>query len=276
MNQLSSTTISAKSAEARTPPLDDFLSLQLYSLRGLGGIEAQLDAAAKAGFRLVETAGGQLADPKHLRSELDARSLAAPTGHVGIVDLRDSPQRVADAAAEVGIRQLFMPAYPPAERGRTAASWRRAGEELGNIAAFFIGQNIGLGYHNHFWELDILDDGRTALESFFDGAKGSPLLWQADVAWLARAGVDPIAWMDRYAGLLASAHVKDQAPTSMNTDEDGWTDVGAGVLDWDELWTAARNGGAEMMVVEHDNPKDPAGFAVRSHAFLVELNRRVS
>jgi len=255
--------------------LDDFLSLQLYSLRGLGGTEAQLDAAVRAGFRLVETVGGQLSDPKRLRSELDARSLSAPTGHIGIAALRGDPSRVASAAAEVGIVQLFMPAYPESERGNTAASWRRAGEELGEIATYFAGQNIGLGYHNHFWELDVLDDGRTALESFFDGAKGSPLVWQADVALLARAGTDPILWMDRYRHLLVSAHVKDQAPASMKTDEDGWTDVGAGILDWDALWAAARKGGARTMVVEHDNPKDPAGFATRSHTFLAQLARRV-
>ena len=56
----------------------------------------------------------------------------------------------------------------------------------------------------------------------------------------------------------------------MNTDEDGWTDVApfAVLGDWDVLWAAAREDGAKAMVVEHDNPKDPAGFATRSHAFL--------
>lgn len=248
--------------------IDDILSIQLYSLRGLGAVEHQLDAAAAAGFRLVETIGSQLADPHALKAGLDARGLTAPTGHIGIGDLRGDLARIADAAHQVGIVQLYMPAYPAEERGRTGESWKKAGAELGRIAEALKAEKIGVGYHNHHWELEVLDDGRTALESFFAGAAGSPLTWQADIAWLARGGVDPVEWLARYKAILTSAHVKDQAPAGIEVD-DGWTDVGAGILDWKLLWAAARANGAGIMTVEHDNPGDPAGFAKRSHAWLV-------
>ena len=248
--------------------IDSILSIQLYSLRALGPVDAQLDAAAAAGFRLVETIGSQLADPKALKSALDQRGLSAPTGHIGINDLRSDLSRIADAAHAVGIGQLYMPAYPVEERGRTAASWQRAGAELGAIAERLAAEKIGLGYHNHHWELERLDDGRTALESLFEGAAGSPVTWQADIAWLARGGVDPVEWLKRYSAILTSAHVKDQASAGITAD-DGWTDVGAGILDWKSLWTAARANGAGIMTVEHDNPSDPAGFAARSHAWLI-------
>ncbi len=250
--------------------ISPILSIQLYSLRALGSVERQLDAAEAAGFRLVETIGSQLADPAGLKAQLDARGLAAPTGHIGIGDLRSDLARIADAANTVGITQLYMPAYPEAERGRTAASWSRSGEELGRIAETLKARSIGLGYHNHHWELDVLDDGRTALESFFAGAAGSPLTWQADIAWLARGGVDPAEWLKRYSAILTSAHVKDQAPAGVTVD-DGWTDVGAGILDWPLLWKVARDNGAGVMTVEHDNPSDPAGFAARSHAYLAQM-----
>jgi len=250
--------------------LSPILSIQLYSLRSLGSVERQLDAAQAAGFRLVETIGSQLADPKGLKAGLEARGLTAPTGHIGIGDLRSDLARIADAAHQVGITHLYMPAYPEAERGRTAASWAAAGAELGALAETLKAQSIGLGYHNHHWELDLLDDGRTALESFFAGAAGSPLTWQADIAWLARAGVDPVAWLSRYSAILTSAHVKDQAAAGITAD-DGWTEVGAGILDWPRLWKAARDHGAGIMTVEHDNPSDPAGFAARSHAYLVQI-----
>jgi len=249
--------------------LDDILSIQLYSLRALGPVERQLDAAAGAGFRLVETIGSHLADAKGVKAGLDARGLTAPTGHIGIGDLRGDLPRIADAAHTVGITQLYMPAYPAEERGRTGESWKKAGAELGALAERLKAEGIGLGYHNHHWELEILDDGRTALESFFAGAEGSPVTWQADIAWLARGGVDPAEWLARYSAILTSAHVKDQAPAGVTAD-DGWTDVGAGILDWNALWTAARANGAGIMTVEHDNPSDPAGFAARSHDWLAK------
>jgi sugar phosphate isomerase/epimerase len=109
------------------------------------------------------------------------------------------------------------------------------------------------------------------LDCLFHGAEGSPLTWQADIAWIARGGEQPEAWLSKYERLLVSAHVKDQAPAGRHEDEDGWCDVGSGILPWPELWQTAQSHGARLMVVEHDNPKDPAGFAARSFAYLKEF-----
>lgn len=244
------------------------LSIQLYSLRHLGGLDRQLDAAARAGFTNVETIGSHLDDPKALKAALAARGLHAPSGHIGLPALRGELDRVADAAAETGIAQLFMPALPPEERSGDADAWRRVGAELGEMAARLKERGISLGYHNHHWELVRFSDGSRPLDCLFDGAAGSPLVWQADIAWLARGGDDPKVWLEKYAGLLVSTHVKDQAPAGQNEDEDGWCDVGSGILDWPDLWAFASARGARLMVVEHDNPKDPAGSAARSFSYL--------
>lgn len=244
------------------------LSLQLYSLRQLGDLEAQLDAAAKAGFVHVETIGSHLDNPSALKSALASHGLTAPTGHIGLPALRGDLSRIADSCLSCGIGQLFMPALPAEERSKTAQGWQRSGAELGAIAAKLSEKGVELGYHNHHWELDPLEGGGCGLQRLFEGAEGSPLTWQADIAWLARAAVNPVDWLDRYSHLLVAAHVKDQARSGEHADEDGWTDVGSGILDWPSLWNAAIGRGARVMVVEHDNPKDPAGFAARSFGYL--------
>ena len=70
---------------------------------------------------------------------------------------------------------------------------------------------------------------------------------------------------------LISAHVKDIAPSGTKLDEDGWADVGAGVLDWHSLWQTCRDCGARWMVVEHDKPSDPVRCARASFAWLSKL-----
>ena len=77
----------------------------------------------------------------------------------------------------------------------------------------------------------------------FAEAEGTPLTWQADVAWLVRGGAEPATWLRRYSDRLVSAHVKDIAPEGTALDEDGWADVGAGVLDWKSLWQICRDCG---------------------------------
>jgi sugar phosphate isomerase/epimerase len=246
----------------------DILSIQLYTMRSLGDFDRILDVVAEAGYRRVETVGAHLDDAATTAAKLAARGLQASSSHVGLAALRERPDAVIEAGRTLGIDQLFMPAVPPEQRDMAADGWRAVGRELGQIAERFRGEGIELGYHNHHWELAPVEGGRTALELLFEAAGSSPLTWQADIAWLVRGGADPKPWLERYRSRVTSAHVKDLAPSGQNRDEDGWADVGAGVLDWRDLWQACRAAGARWMVVEHDKPGDPARSARASFDFL--------
>ena len=90
--------------------------------------------------------------------------------------------------------------------------------------------------------------------------------WQADIAWIARSGADPFAWIERYGPRIKAVHVKDLAPPGKNTDEDGWASVGAGTLPWPELMAALRAAGTRHFVMEHDKPRDDIAFARASIA----------
>ncbi|HEY8382618.1 MAG TPA: sugar phosphate isomerase/epimerase [Microvirga sp.] len=246
----------------------DVLSIQLYTLRSLENLDHILDVVAEAGYRSVETVGSHLDDAANVRAKLDARSLKATSSHVSLAALRERPGAVAEACRTLGLTDLFMPAVPPDQRDMDAAGWRDLGAELGRMAEQFQGEGITLGYHNHHWELTPKDGSRTALELIFEAAGASPLAWQVDVAWLVRGGVEPKEWIRRYSDRIVSAHVKDIAPNGRNEDQDGWSDVGAGTLDWRDLWQACRRAGARVMVVEHDKPADPTQTARASFAFL--------
>ena len=249
----------------------EILSLQLYSLRNFRDLATQLDAARDAGYRLVEAVQSHLDDADAVRAKLDARGLAAPSAHVSLPALRRDLPGALRAARVLGADRLYMPALPADERDGDAAQWQRAGRELGEMALRARDEGVSLGYHNHAWELAPMADGRPALAHFFEGADGTPLTWQADVAWLARGGADPMRWLAEQRQRLTSVHVKDIAPTGEKQDEDGWTDVGSGTLDWPALWRESVADGATLMVVEHDNPKHPEVFAQASFAYLSRL-----
>jgi sugar phosphate isomerase/epimerase len=249
----------------------DILSIQLYTLRSLGGLDRVLDAAKQAGYAHVETVGSHLDEAESVRAKLDARGLKVSSSHVSMEALRERPDVVVRACRTLGCDQLFMPAVPSQQRQSDAPFWRALGSELGEIAERMRDQGITFGYHNHHWELAPKDGVKTALELIFDAADGSPLAWQVDIAWLVRGGADPKEWMERYRDRIVSAHVKDIAPQGQNEDQDGWADVGAGVLDWRDLWQAARAAGAKWMVVEHDKPANPAETARASYIFISRM-----
>ena len=125
--------------------------------------------------------------------------MQAPTSHVGIAALREKFDATVAACHTIGIRQLFMPAVPPDQRDSPGPFWSALGAELGALSERFKAHGIALGYHNHNWELREKGGGKTALDLLFDAAAGSPLTWQADVAWLVRGGADPKTLIARYA-----------------------------------------------------------------------------
>jgi len=249
-------------------PITDILSIQLYTLRSLNSLDAVLDTAAAAGYRYVEGIGSHLDDAVAVKAKADARGLRFSSSHVSLAALRERPGAIIDACKYLGFKHLFMPSVPPEQRDGDAAFWRSLGHELGTLSQHFAEADIRLGYHNHNWELKPKEGSTTALELMFAGAEGTPLTWQADVAWLVRGGAEPEIWLRRYRDRLVSAHVKDIAPEGTGLDEDGWVDVGAGVLNWKSLWQLCCNCGAQWMVVEHDKPSDPARCARVSLAYL--------
>ena len=75
-------------------------------------------------------------------------------------------------------------------------------------------------------------------------------------------------WVDRLADRTVAVHVKDIAPTGENLDQDGWSDVGDGTMDWAALMTALRQTGCGLFIMEHDNPSDDVRFATASLNYL--------
>jgi sugar phosphate isomerase/epimerase len=242
------------------------LSLQLYSVRNARSLKDTLRLIAETGYREVEGYGGVYSEPKALAQMLGRTGLAMPTGHFGLGMLENERTRVTEIARTLGMRQIFAPYLAEEERPRSAAGWRKLGKRLAVIGEWLRGEGLGFGWHNHDFEFIKLPGGEIPMELMLEAA---PLIdWECDVAWVARARANPLAWIRRYGQRITAVHVKDIAPKGQCLDEDGWADVGQGVLDWPKLFDALRNTRALHYVMEHDNPSDIARFARRSYSFV--------
>ncbi len=64
---------------------------------------------------------------------------------------------------------------------------------------------------------------------------------------------------------ILAVHIKDIAKPAQGLDEDGWSDVGHGTIDWKQLVaTLKAETPAKYYIMEQDNPNDLARFARRS------------
>lgn len=237
-------------------------SYQLYSSRDFPPLDATLRMLGDLGYDEVEGFGGVYADPEALRAALDRNGLRMTSGHFGIDMLENEVDRALGVARAVGMQAIYCPYLVPDRRPVDAAGWRAFGKRLETAGKPYRDAGFVFGWHNHDFEFRALPDGTMPIELLFDAAPG--LSWEADVAWIVRAGADPIGWIRRYGDRLSAVHVKDIAPAGGNADEDGWADVGHGTVPWAAIWAQVRETPARFFVMEHDKPNDDARFARRS------------
>lgn len=240
------------------------ISYQLYSSRKQP-LAQTLKMLSDLGYEQVEGYGGlfqDLADPASLKAELDEAGLAMTTAHVGLDQIESDPIGLARMAKSLGIGTIFVPAVSKEDRIQEPEGWQTLGRRLSLLGKQIQDQQVGFGWHNHDFEFAPIDDAELPLDLIMSG--GENIVLEIDVAWVRRAGEDPIKWIEKYSERIVAAHVKDIAPEGEALDEDGWADPGHGTMDWPAIAAALHKTACKTFVMEHDNPSDDARFARRA------------
>lgn len=244
------------------------ISFQLYSARNFPPVEIHLEALAAIGFDAVEPYRGAYGDdPAGFRRKLDGFGLACPTAHIGLADLDADRAAVVATAKTLGLETVIVPAVPQDQRSQGVDGWKALGAGLAEHASALGESGLKLAWHNHDFEYVTLADGSRPIEHLLSGEN---VLWEPDLGWIVRGGCSIKAELEKFPGKVAAFHIKDVAPEGVTEDE-GWTDIGSGTIDWPALWPTIAAAGSDLLVLEHDAPSDWRGFAERSYKFLTGL-----
>jgi sugar phosphate isomerase/epimerase len=240
------------------------IGVQLYSLReqAAADLPAVLERLDRIGFVGVELAGLYGRTAGDVQHAIGATGLRVGSAHVGLAD--DETFRAAlDEHAALGCETVVIPSAP--HPGFGDRDQVRGTADLVNHA-FDLARERGmsLGYHNHFWELAPLDDGRPALLHFFEHTVPE-VFAELDVYWAQVGGADPVAVVTELGPRARMLHVKD------GPGDDGAAAnvaVGDGAVDTPAVIGAA--GAVEWHFVEFDRCDTDVFDAVeRSYRYLV-------
>lgn len=242
------------------------ISYQLYCSRNFPPIGDTLQMLAETGFKEVEGFGGLFDNLDALKAGLGTSGLKMTSSHMGLDAVESDSQGMIAIAKSLGTKKVFVPFIMPDARPADSAGWAAFGKRLAEAGKPFQDAGLMFGWHNHDFELVATESGDLPLDLI--AAASDDLMLELDLGWVKRAGQDPVERIKTYAGRLAAVHVKDIAPQGENTDEDGWADVGHGVMDWPAIHAALQSAGVDHYVIEHDNPSDHARFARRSLAAI--------
>ena len=247
-------------------PLGKPVGLQLYTLRDAVAkdLPGTLRAVAEMGYGEVELAGQPDLSPAAMRTLQADCGLAVPSMHASMQELqRHAVQRI-DYAAALGIRYLVCSfpataddrAFPNGSmsRGMTLGDWQWNAEQLNRIGELARRAGLQCAYHNHNMEFRRYGDV-TAFDELLRLTDPALVTVELDVAWVATAGLDPVACLRRYADRVSLLHVKDVRKDSQITLElrAQTTEVGAGRIDWQSLFAAADPARVRHYFVEQEN-----------------------
>lgn len=246
--------------ETMTTPI----ALQLYTVRDrlAQDFEGTIREIADIGYVGVETAnmfGGSPASAARLFSELGLTVCGAHSP----LPLGDQKQEVIDTMGALGCKRLIV-AWQPPEKYKSLEGIKSICDSLNEGAAVARTNGFQVGYHNHWFEYELLED-RLPIEVMLEHLDPD-VFFEVDVYWVQTAGQDPAQVVRRLGSRAPLLHVKD-GPCQIDAP---MTALGEGVVDIPGVVSAGAES-TEWLVVELDRCATDMMEAVRkSYQYLIE------
>jgi sugar phosphate isomerase/epimerase len=185
------------------------ITVQLYSVRDYAdkSYADTISQIADIGFKNVEPAGYAGLTTKEASKILKEYGIKAPSCH-GPLPVGDNKNKILDDFLTMEHKYVFTGCPPNFNKNFTTIDGIKKTAELYCEAAEFLKPHgIQIGYHNHDWDLiDI--EGIPAYKTFLDNTPDS-ILYEADLFWVACAGIDEVSFVKEIGTRAKILHFKD-------------------------------------------------------------------
>jgi len=190
-----------------------------------------------AGFKSLNEMSGT-----EMRKIVEDAGLKCTSSHFTDAELRDSLDNRIEWAHEMGMKQMVCSMFR-VPREATMDDWKKAAQELNVMGEKTKAAGLQMGYHNHHFEFQKINDELIypVLMEEFD-PELVKMQFQVAVVNIGYLAAD---YFRKYPGRFISAHLTDYA-----ADNETEVPVGQGIVDWKDLFEAAKTGGVQNYFVE--------------------------
>ena len=239
------------------------ISVQLYTIRDLlaEDYEVTIRKIADMGYVGVETAN-MFGDSPASAAKLFGELGLTVSGAHSAMPLGDQKQEVLDTMGALNCERLIV-AWQPPEKYKSLDGIKSICDSLNEGAAVAKANGLKLGYHNHWFEYELVEN-RIPTDVMLEHLDPDVFL-EVDVYWVQTAGQNPVEVIRRLGSRAPLLHVKD-GPCQMDAP---MTALGEGVVDIPGV-VAASAGSVEWLVVELDRCATDMMEAVgKSYQYLI-------
>lgn len=257
------------------------MGIQLYTLRNELGKDTPgtIKAVADAGYKQGEMFGFPNCDPV-IAAAKDC-GLELHSSHFDwecVIHPKDDSysdfQRILEKALKIGLSHLVIPYLADKDR-QSLDDFKRIAGHANKAAVIAKKAGIQLSYHNHAFEFQPRDGGRTGFDVFMADF-GPDMQFELDIFWVKAGGVEPLALMKKLSGRVSQLHLKDlkagvPLPAFGSVPNDAFKELGNGIIPMEPIIVAAKSCGVKHCHVEQDQSPDPIASIRQSMAYLKRL-----
>ncbi|SMB84383.1 sugar phosphate isomerase/epimerase family protein [Deinococcus hopiensis] len=236
------------------------LSVQMYTFRNAHPADpsATIAQVAGIGFKYIEPFGignrqqvpnARMATAAATRRALDDHGLRVSSVH-SAAPYGPETEAILDELELIGANLAFA-SWSGEVHGfdrdalSTLGSTQRFADAMNEAAQNASRRGIRIGYHNHFWEWNTLENGHSAYETLLNLLDPAVFL-EMDTYWVRTAGQNPVELLERFGDRVLALHIKD-GPATQEGDQ---VPLGGGVVDYRAALLAAPS--AQWHVLEMD------------------------
>jgi len=243
------------SVQVGAAPLGLPVGCQLYPVRNMiaEDFEGMLRQLAAIGYQTIELCSppgyeksgfGPLMKMKaaQVRRTIEKAGLRCESSHYQFRELQENLDERLAYAKELGLKHMVLSTFG-LRRDAGMAEWVKAARELNKIGARTRKEGIQLGFHNHNFEFQEID-GVLIYDKLMSEFDPKLVKMQFQVAVIS-LGYQAATYLKKYPGRFSSLHLADWSSIGKKS-----VPVGSGVVDWKELFAAAKVGGVENYFVE--------------------------
>jgi sugar phosphate isomerase/epimerase len=185
-----------------------------------------------------------------------------PAGFVAPKNLQENYQEVVNELAEGGVGYLVCSSTPI----DTMESIKKSIETFNKTGEAARKAGINFAFHNHVKEFEKVDD-KLPYDMFLSEVSADLMKMELDLAWVTKAGVDPLELFKKSPGRYPLWHVKDLDRVTQKPVE-----VGAGYVDLKRIFADAKTAGLQHIFVEQDAAPQPLDNIAASLKNLQKLS----